>query len=100
MIACFLDSNYLTGARDGQLAKDYHAIHKTLRRDLHSIPPPTPRNLGVDFLPDVGNQQFTSLIGLEVIVQERLTETQNVSPKQKKPKAKGRMKPTVGHVFK
>lgn len=95
--AC-LDSNYLAGtrdSRDGQLAKDYHAIHKTLRRDLHSIPPPTPRSLGVDFFPDLRNQEFTYLVGLEVIVQERLTETQKVSPKQRKHKAKGRL---IGHL--
>ncbi|KAG5286080.1 hypothetical protein AALO_G00010720 [Alosa alosa] len=87
--------NYFTGARDsydGQLAKDYHAIHKHLRRSLHSIPPPPPRASGLDFLPDAENQQFTYLIGLEVIVQERLTETQNVSPKQRKHKAKGALR--------
>ncbi|XP_062409551.1 transcriptional repressor p66 alpha-like [Sardina pilchardus] len=87
--------NYFTGARDsndGDLAKDYHSIHKHLRRSLHSIPPPPPRASGLDFLPDVGNQQFTYLIGLEVIVQKRLTETQNVSPKQRKHKAKGALR--------
>lgn len=85
-------SNYMIGTCDSgdcKLAKDYDSINKQLWRDLCSIPLPTPRILGLNFLPDAGNQTFIYLVGLEEIVQERLKETQCPYPKQRKHKCKG-----------
>ncbi|KAL2096992.1 hypothetical protein ACEWY4_006199 [Coilia grayii] len=50
--------------------------------DLYGIPPPKPLPSGLDFIPDAKCKTFTYLLGLEVVVQMRSTETQHKSPKQ------------------